>query len=89
MTKLKRMFWKTINERTNKYESDVKNVLEKCKQSETKMTKKKRMSKRKLVLFVTGTLLTSTKAFTETLQLWMAGQPDEAATKVFDYITKY
>ena len=53
MTKLKRMFWKTINKRTNKYESEVKNVLERCKQREIKMTKKERMSKRKLVLFVT------------------------------------
>ena len=42
MTKLKRMFWKTINERTNKYESGVKNVLERCKQRETKMTKKEK-----------------------------------------------
>ena len=42
MTKLKRMFWKTINKRTNKYESEVKNVLERCKQRETKMTKKEK-----------------------------------------------
>ena len=42
MTKLKRMFWKTINERTKKCESEMKNVLEKCKQRETKMTKKRK-----------------------------------------------
>ena len=42
MTKLKRMFWKTINERTNKYESEMKNVLERCKQKATKMTKKEK-----------------------------------------------
>ena len=42
MTKLKRMFWKIINERTNKYESEMKNVLERCKQKEIKMTKKEK-----------------------------------------------
>ena len=42
MTKLKRMFWKTINERTNKDESEMKNVLERCKQKKTKMTKKEK-----------------------------------------------
>ena len=42
ITKLKRMFWKTINERTNKYESEMKNVLERCKQKATKMTKKEK-----------------------------------------------
>ena len=42
MTKLKRMFWKTINEGENKCESEMKNVLERCKKKKTKVTKKEK-----------------------------------------------